>query len=76
MLMADDSQSMRCAITIHFYDASPGAWRSKLRPESGAEIESAWGNITAQLGYELVTRKAESAETQLAVTAVPGGQRG
>ena len=74
--MADDSQSMRCAITIHFYIASAGAWRSKLRPESGAEIESAWGNIMAQLGYELDTRKAESAKTQLAATAVRGGQRG
>ena len=74
--MADDSQSMQCAITIHFYTASAGAWRSKLRPESVAEIESAWGNIKAQLGYELVTRQAESAETQLAATAVLGGQRG
>lgn len=74
--MADDSQSMRCAITIHFYTASAGTWRSKRRPESGAKIESAWGNIVAQLGYELVTRQAESAETQLAATAVLGGQRG
>lgn len=73
--MADDSQSMRCAITIHFYTASAGAWRSKLRPKSGAGIGSAWGNIKAQLEYEPVTGQAESVDTQLAATAVLGGQR-
>jgi Sulfotransferase domain len=41
--------------------ATAGGWKSKLKPESVAEIEAAWGNIMAQLGYELVTRKAESA---------------
>jgi hypothetical protein len=55
--------------------ASTGEWRNKLRPESVAEIESAWGNIMAQLGYELVTRKAESAETHMAGTTTPGEQR-
>jgi hypothetical protein len=55
--------------------ASAGGWKSKLRPESVAEIESAWGNIMAQLGYELVTYKAESAETQLAGETVLGEQR-
>jgi hypothetical protein len=64
--------------------ASAGAWRSKLRPESVAEIESAWGNVMAQLGYELATRtvarsaerKAESAETQSASAAVVAEQLG
>jgi len=42
--------------------ASAGGWKNKLRPESVAEIESAWGNIMAQLGYELVTGKGEGAE--------------
>ncbi len=41
--------------------AVAGGWKSKLRPESVAEIEAAWGNIMSQLGYALVTRPAESA---------------
>ena len=56
--------------------ASAGAWRSKLRPESVAEIELAWGNVMAQLGYELATRKAESAETQSAAAVVVGERLG
>jgi hypothetical protein len=55
--------------------ATAGGWKDKLPPESVAEIESAWGNIMAQLGYELVTRKAESAETQFASATVLGEQR-
>ena len=63
--------------------ASAGAWKSKLRPESVAEIEAAWGNVMAQLGYELATRtvarnaerKVESAETP-AAAAVVGEQWG
>ena len=53
--------------------ALAGAWKSQLRPESVAEIESAWGNIMAQLGYELVTRKAE---TELAGGVLLGERRG
>ncbi len=53
--------------------ASSGGWKSQLRPELVAAIESAWGNIMVQLGYELVTRtvtkKVESVETQLAATS-------
>jgi hypothetical protein len=37
--------------------ASAGGWRDKLSTDSVAEIETAWGNIMSQLGYELVTRK-------------------
>lgn len=44
--------------------AVAGEWKSKLQPELVAMIESAWGNIMSQLGYELVTRKPESAEMQ------------
>jgi hypothetical protein len=51
--------------------ASTGEWKNKLQPESAAQIESAWGNIMAQLGYELVTRKAESAERQIAGATTP-----
>ncbi|MGD0793816.1 MAG: sulfotransferase domain-containing protein [Terriglobales bacterium] len=59
--------------------ASAGGWQSKLRPESVAAIEAAWGNIMAQLGYELVAPKAESAEAQFAATVLGeqvGEQRG
>jgi hypothetical protein len=52
--------------------ASAGGWRSKLQRESVAQIESAWGNIMQQLGYELVT----CVETPLAATAILGEQRG
>jgi hypothetical protein len=55
--------------------AVAGKWKSLLPDAAVEEIESAWGNIMAQLGYELVTRKAESVETQLAATAVLGEQR-
>jgi hypothetical protein len=72
--------------------ASAGDWKSKLRPESVAEIESAWGNIMAEFGYELMTRKAESTlpssvenetaqkiesdEIQLTTSSVLGEKRG
>ena len=64
----------------------------KLRPESVAAIESAWGNIMAEFGYDLVTRnpdgtiprsceaqtaqKIESDESQLTTTSVLGEKRG
>jgi Sulfotransferase domain len=51
-------------------NAAAGKWKSVLPGAAVEEIESAWGNTMAQLGYELVTRKAESVETQLAATAV------
>jgi sulfotransferase family protein len=50
--------------------AAAGKWKSVLPGAAIEEIESAWGNTMAQLGYELVTRKAESVETQLAAMAV------
>ena len=53
-----------------------GEWKRKLRPEWVAEIEAAWGRIMVQLGYELVTRKAESAEIPLAAKTVLGERRG
>lgn len=60
----DDIPFVRTAIA--------GGWRSKLRAESVAEIEAAWGNVMTQLGYELVTRKAESVNTQLAGATTRG----
>ncbi len=50
--------------------AAAGKWKSVLPAAAVEEIESTWGNTMAQLRYELVTRKAESMETQLAATAV------
>jgi hypothetical protein len=40
--------------------ATAGGWRTKLMVDTVAEIEAAWGNIMVQLGYELVTRRAET----------------
>lgn len=33
-----------------------GGWKANLRTESVAKIESTWGHIMAQVGYELVTK--------------------
>ena len=55
--------------------AAAGTWKSVLPDAAVEEIESAWGNTMAQLGYELVTRKADSAEnpsTAAAVVREPG----
>jgi hypothetical protein len=35
--------------------AAAGGWKSKLAPESVAAIESAWGDLMRNLGYELVS---------------------
>jgi Sulfotransferase domain len=37
--------------------ASSGLWKEKLPPESVAEIESAWGSLMRELGYELTNRQ-------------------
>jgi hypothetical protein len=42
--------------------AVTGKWRSAMPEAAIAEIESAWGGLMTQLGYELVTRKVESVE--------------
>jgi len=55
--------------------ATAGGWKSKLPQESIEEIEVAWGDIMTQLGYELVTRKAEIAETLLAGATIRGDRR-
>jgi hypothetical protein len=54
--------------------ATAGGWKNKLSTESVAVIESAWGSIMAQLGYELVTQKAANVEPPLAATAGFGKQ--
>ncbi len=55
--------------------ASVGGWKSNLQTEPVAKIEARWGNIMAQLGYELVTRKAEWVENPSAAMAVLGESR-
>lgn len=50
--------------------AVTGKWKSALPEAAIAEIESAWGELMIQLGYELVTRKAERAERPLSYTRV------
>jgi Sulfotransferase domain len=55
--------------------ASVGGWKSNLQTEPVAKIEARWGNIMAQLGYELVTRRAEWVENPSAAMAVLGESR-
>jgi hypothetical protein len=55
--------------------AEAGKWKSVLPQAAIEEIESTWGDLMAQLGYELVTRKAEGVETTLVAMAVPGEER-
>lgn len=50
--------------------AVAGKWKSSLPEAAVKEIESAWGGLMTQLGYELVTRKADSAVPQLRATVV------
>jgi hypothetical protein len=57
-------------------NAVAGKWRSELPGTAVEEIESAWGNLMTQLGYELVTRKPESVVSQLPVPAALGKQQG
>lgn len=52
--------------------AAAGRWKTKLPSESVAEIEAAWGNIMAHLGYEPVIRKPEGAETESAAGTLLG----
>jgi hypothetical protein len=55
--------------------AQSGGWHNQLMPEAVAEIEAAWGNIMVQLGYELVTRKADDVETVFASAGQFGERR-
>lgn len=54
--------------------AQTGKWKSVLPESAVEEIESSWGNLMAQLGYELATRKAVFAP-QLPATAILEQQR-
>jgi hypothetical protein len=48
--------------------ATAGGWKSELAPESVDAIESAWGDLMRNLGYELV-----STRTALSATGSPQG---
>lgn len=56
--------------------ATAGGWKSNLMPEAVAEIEAAWGDIMAEMGYELVTRKPKIAERFCAAALFGGEQHG
>jgi Sulfotransferase domain len=54
--------------------AVTGKWKSALPEAAVEEIESAWGGLMVQLGYDLVTRQIERSSPQLPVTAMLGEQ--
>ena len=51
--------------------ASVGGWKTKLETDSVARIESAWGHIMAQLGYELAGNAASARGAQTGLAASP-----
>jgi hypothetical protein len=51
--------------------ASVGGWKTNLGTESVAKIESTWGHIMAQLGYELVTNPPATGGAETLLTASP-----
>jgi hypothetical protein len=51
--------------------ASVGGWKTKLGTESVAKIESRWGHIMAQVGYELVTNAAAVGGAESILAAFP-----
>ena len=53
--------------------AKSGGWRSDLPESQVARIESAWGDIMACLGYELVTRDSHSALEPSLLGLLAGG---
>jgi hypothetical protein len=53
-----------------------GGWRSDLREPQIARIETAWGDIMACLGYELVTRDPRSALKSSLIGLLVAGSAG
>ena len=51
--------------------AAAGLWKTKLPPSSIAEIESAWGSLMKNLGYELANSSSASGPDRSCVTAGP-----
>ena len=43
--------------------ATSGGWKTQLAPESVKAIESAWGGLMQQLGYDLVSTRTALSET-------------
>jgi hypothetical protein len=51
--------------------ASVGGWKTNMGTESVAKIESTWGHIMAQLGYDLVTNAAAAGSAESIPAATP-----
>jgi len=43
--------------------ATSGGWKTQLDPESVETIESAWGGLMQELGYDLVSTRTAVSET-------------
>jgi hypothetical protein len=56
--------------------AKSGGWRSDLREPQIARIETAWGDIMACLGYELVTRDPRNALKSSLIGLLVAGSAG
>ena len=56
--------------------AKSGGWRNDLREPQIARIETAWGDIMACLGYELVTRDPRSALKSSLIGLLVAGSAG
>jgi hypothetical protein len=51
--------------------ASVGGWKTNMATESVAKIESTWGHIMTQLGYDLVTSAAATGGAESILAATP-----
>ena len=54
--------------------AVAGKWKSQMPEAAITEIESAWGGLMTQLGYELVMRKTQSLEPMVSSTRIVADQ--
>jgi hypothetical protein len=54
--------------------AVAGKWKSEMPEAAITEIESAWGGLMTQLGYELVMRKTQSLEPMVSSTRIVADQ--
>ena len=54
--------------------AKAGGWKNELSEASVAEIESAWGGLMRELGYELATEAAHALGVQARTTMSAGEQ--
>jgi hypothetical protein len=59
--MREGEKKQEQSATPFLHSAKSGGWRNDLPEPQIARIETAWGDIMACLGYELVTRDSRSA---------------